>query len=176
MYLSSFKEIVTKAVIGKAKKTSNNSWSIEPEEIPDTVLGCWVINHNYSGVKDNDNQVLVNGSYDVNVWYAYDSDKKTAVTTKRFNYNDKMSIPIKDNYNINDATDIIVRCLKQPTVDNVNVKDGKINLEIEKEMGVEIVGDTKVRISVEEDEDDYEEIFDAVDPGTIEVDENYLNK
>ena len=43
--MSSFKEIVTKAVIGKAKKTSSNTFSLEPEEIPNTVLGCWVINH-----------------------------------------------------------------------------------------------------------------------------------
>ena len=174
--MSSFKEIVTKAVIGKAKKTSKDSWSLEPEEIPNTVLGCWVINHSFSGVKSSNNQVVVNGSYDVNVWYAYDTDKKTAVTNKRFSYNDKMSIPLKDNYNIDDATDIIVRCLKQPTVDNVNIKDGKITLDIDKEMGVEIVGDTMVKISVEEDEDDYEEIFDTMDTDEISVNEDYLNK
>ena len=87
-----------------------------------------------------------------------------------------MSIPLKDNYNIDDATDIIVRCLKQPTVDNVNIKDGKITLDIDKEMGVEIVGDTKVKISVEEDEDDYEEIFDTMDTDEINVNEDYLKE
>lgn len=43
--MSSYKEIVTKAVIGKAKKTSSNKFSLTPEELPNTVLGCWVINH-----------------------------------------------------------------------------------------------------------------------------------
>lgn len=43
--MSNFKEIVTKAVVGKAKKNSVDSFSVETEEVPNTVLGCWVINH-----------------------------------------------------------------------------------------------------------------------------------
>ena len=44
-------------------------------------------------------------------------------------------------------------------------------------MGVEIVGDTKVKISVEDDEDDYEEIFDESDnPELEEINEDYLNE
>ena len=173
--MSSFKEIVTKAVIGKAKKTSSNSFSLTPEEIPNTVLGCWVINHSFSGVKGAKGTVTVNGTFDVNVWYSYDEDKKTGVTTKKFSYTDSMNVPLKESHNINDATDIIVRCLKQPTVANVEVKDNQVNLEIEKEMGVEIVGDTKVRVSVEDTFDDYEEIFDEVNTDNIDVKEDYLN-
>ena len=45
MILSAFKEIVTKAVIGKGKKYYKNAYTIETEYIPTTVLGCWVINH-----------------------------------------------------------------------------------------------------------------------------------
>lgn len=43
--MATYKEIVTKAIIGKGKKTSNTSCSITPDVTPDTVLGCWVINH-----------------------------------------------------------------------------------------------------------------------------------
>ena len=43
--MSSFKEIVTKAIIGKGKKHFKNSYSITTENVPTTVLGCWVINH-----------------------------------------------------------------------------------------------------------------------------------
>ena len=43
--MASFKEIVTKAVIGKAKKTNSMHFSFTPDEACDTVLGCWVINH-----------------------------------------------------------------------------------------------------------------------------------
>ena len=40
-----YKEIVTKAVIGKGKKVSNGHYELVPESVPNTVLGCWVINH-----------------------------------------------------------------------------------------------------------------------------------
>jgi spore coat protein E len=43
--MASFKEIVTKAVIGKGKKYFKDNYSITTENVPSTVLGCWVINH-----------------------------------------------------------------------------------------------------------------------------------
>lgn len=175
--MSSFKEIVTKAVIGKAKKTSSNDFSLSPEEKPNTVLGCWVINHSFSGTRNSTGGVSISGAFDVNVWYSYDSDSKTAVTTKRFTYTDQMNVPLKENSNITSASEIIVRCLKQPTVSNVSTKDGIVDLTIEKELGVEVVGDAKVKISVEDDEDDYIEIYD--EPSNMEipdVNEDYLSE
>ena len=44
--MATFREIVTKAIIGKGKKYFKNSYSMTPEVDVDTVLGCWVINHN----------------------------------------------------------------------------------------------------------------------------------
>ena len=81
--MTKYREIVTKAVIGKGKRTSSNEFSVETNDTPDTVLGCWVINHTFSGSKYS-NIVLVNGSYDVNFWYSYDNDTKTSVATKTF--------------------------------------------------------------------------------------------
>ncbi len=172
--MSAYKEIVTKAIIGKGKKTSSNSYTIETEEKPNTVLGCWVINHRFNGT-NNDGNVTVNGAFDVNVWYSYDNDTKTAVSTKRLSYSDMMKLHLKENTNNNQ--EIVVRSLKQPTVTDVNIKDGLVNLDIEKELGVEVVGETKVKIAIEEDEepwediDDDEEITEQIDN---EVNENYL--
>ena len=42
--MNNYKEIVTKAVIGKSKKASTNEFSMTVENTPNTVLGCWVIN------------------------------------------------------------------------------------------------------------------------------------
>ena len=175
--MASFKEIVTKAVIGKAKKTSSNEFLLTPEEAPNTVLGCWVINHKFSGSKNSSGSVLVNGSFDVNVWYSYDNDKKTAVSTRKFTYNDTMNVPLKEDHNLTDASEIIVRCLRQPTVSNVKIEGDTVKLDIEKELGVEIVGDTKVKVSVEDDEDDYEEIFDEKEIEEIgDINDDYLNE
>lgn len=176
--MSNYKEIVTKAVVGKAKKTSAGDYILNTEEYPNTVLGCWVINHTFNGTNNN-GSVLLNGTFDVNVWYSYDNDSKTAVSTKRFSYNDVMNIRLKDNKVITDKSEIIVRSLKQPTVTEVKIDEGLIKLNIEKELGVEIVGDTKLKVSVEDDEDDYEIINDdvitEVDEVIDQIDEDYLN-
>lgn len=168
--MASYKEIVTKAVVGKAKKNTISKFVVRPEETPDTVLGCWVINHSFEG-KNNNGSVMINGSFDVNVWYSYNNDTKTAVTTKRFNYTDKMNIRLKDGANLNDASEIIVRSLNQPTVTDVSINNGSVNLSVEKELGVEVVGNTMIKVSVEEDPDDYEIIEDFDE----ESDNNEIN-
>lgn len=43
--MANYKEIVTKAVVGKAKKSFSNTYSVTPGCDASTVLGCWVINH-----------------------------------------------------------------------------------------------------------------------------------
>lgn len=172
--MTNYKEIVTKAVIGKAKKTNQMHFSFTPDEVVDTVLGCWVINHTFEGRNEN-GKVMVTGSFDVNVWYAYDNDTKTKVNTKKFGYNELLKVPLKDEATLSSTSEIIVRSLKQPTVTNVAVLDGNISLDIEKELGVEIVGDTKIKVPIEDDFDDYEEIVDEEDIAKIDnVNENYL--
>ena len=172
--MASYKEIVTKAVIGKAKKTNSMNFSFTPDENVNTVLGCWVINHTFSGANQN-GKVGVTGSFDVNVWYSYDGDTKTKVNTKKFGYNEVLAVPLRDSATLTNNSEIIVRSLKQPSVTNVSVTDGNIVLDIEKELGVEIVGDTKIKVPIEDVDDDYEEIIDEEDvSGIDEVNENYL--
>ncbi len=175
--MASFKEIVTKAVVGKAKKNSISKFVIKPEETPNTVLGCWVINHTFEGSNAN-GVVLVNGTFDVNVWYSYNNDTKTAVTTKKFSYTDKLHVNLKDGAKLNDSSEIIVRSLNQPTVTEVKINNGEVNLSVEKELGVEIVGNTMIKVSVEDDADDYEVIEDLDEEENAainEVNTEYLN-
>ncbi len=174
--MSNFKEIVTKAVVGKAKKNSVDSFSVETEEVPNTVLGCWVINHTFNGVNNN-GRVGVNGEYDVNVWYSYDNDTKTAVSTKRYAYNDNINVNLKDNTGLSSSNEIIVRSLKQPTVSDVKIDNNLVKVVVEKELAVEVIGDTKIKVSIEELDDDYEiaDDNDISDEVIDEIDENYLN-
>ncbi len=146
--MANFKEIVTKAVIGKAKKTTSHHYSLSPSEKPDTVLGCWVINHTFRG-KNNQGIIDLSGEFDVNVWYAYDHDTKTTVSTGKFQYTDHLHVPLKDGGNFDDSSEVLVRSLKQPTVTNVEIVNGTVALDIEKELGVEVVGNTKLKVPVE---------------------------
>lgn len=162
--MSSYKEIVTKAVVGKGKKFFKNKYSVNSDVTASTILGCWIINHKFKGyVKGED--VVVDGSFDINLWYSYDNDSKTNVISKNIKYSEVINVKTKLDVDFND-TEIIVRVLKQPTCSNVQINGNTIDFDIEKELGIEIVGDTKVKILVEDDEDKWEVFDDTLDKET----------
>ena len=173
---NNYKEIITKAIIGKGKKIFKNEYSVECEKDIDTVLGCWVINHDLMGVKDGE-YIKIVGSYDINIWYSYDNNTKTDVVSNRMFYEERVRVRIKENSEINDNTEIIIRSLKNPTCIDVNNSDKTIKYTISKELGIEILGDTKIKIPVSNNEDDYDVIIDEEslsDEIDKSVNENYL--
>ena len=178
--MSAYKEIVTKAVVGKGKKYYRNTYTINTDSKPNTVLGCWVINHRFSG-KEVDDRIEIDGSFDVNLWYSYDNDTKTEVSTKTINYTESVSVNQKETTD-SSTKDIIVRSLKQPSCSNAMIKGNSIVFDIEKELGIEIVGDTKVKVAIEEDEDPWDDINDTeyndeVDKSITEnVNETFIKK
>lgn len=174
---NNYKEIVTKAVVGKGKKEFKNEYSIEVERNVDTVLGCWIINHNLTGIKEND-YIKINGSYDINIWYSYDNNTKTDVVSKKSFYEEHVRVRVKDNTSLDDDYQIIVRSLKNPTCVDVSNESNIIKYTVLKELGIEIVGDQKIRIPISNNEDEYDLIIDEEEINNeIEksVNENYLN-
>lgn len=159
-----FKEIVTKAVIGKGKKYFKNSYNLLAENNANTILGCWVINHEFKGTVSGD-KVVIDGNFDINIWYSYDNDKKTAVASKNISYSEAVNVKTKTGSSLL-GSDIIVRALKQPSCSNVKVKDDVIEFDIEKELGIEVVNDEKVKIAIEEDEEPWDTLDD--DEETVE--------
>ena len=178
--LSAYKEIVTKAIIGKGKKYYKNTYTIDTEYIPTTVLGCWVINHKFKGSEVGE-KIVVDGSFDVNIWYSYDDNTKTTVITKKIKYSEEASVRQRETTDT--ATkDIIVRSLKQPNCINAKEEGKSITIEIEKEIGIEIVGDTKIKVAIEENEEPWDIIDDNTYNDKIEneinnnIKEDYLKK
>ncbi len=174
---NNYKEIVTKTVIGKGKKTFKNDYELTTDTDVDTVLGCWVINHKIKGKKD-DEYIKINGSYDINIWYSYDNNTKTNVVSKKMFYEEKVRVKVRENGDLNDNSEIIIRSLKNPTCIDVSNEDKTIKYTISKELGIEIVGDAKIRIPVSNSEDEYDLIVDE-DEVNNEIDKsvntNYLD-
>ena len=133
--------------------------------------------------KNNNGKVKINGSYDVNIWYSYDGNTKTDVASKRINYEHNVDISLKDDGNLNDSSEIIIRSLKNPTCVEVSSEDNVIKYVVEKELGIEIIGDTKVKIAIYNDEEEYETLDDTMSEEELDeviseiddVNEDYLN-
>lgn len=162
--MASYKEIVTKAVVGKGKIKTTTTHTLKTLESPAVILGCWVINHTFKGTKEQD-KVIVNGKFDVNIWYSTNNNTKTEVAKDTVEYTDTIDVVLNDDYDGQD--EIIVRAIKQPTCTKAEINDNDITYTIEKELASEIVGDTKIKIGIEDYED--QEVIDS------EIKEDFLN-
>jgi spore coat protein E len=142
------RQIVTKAVIAKGKKRTESSETLRPPNTPTSILGCWVINHHYSAKKVG-KYVEVSGKYDVNVWYAYNNHSKTAVYTETIHYKDRIKLHYRDE-EIIDSNEVHVKVLQQPNCIEaiINQKGDSFNIVIEREFLVEVIGETKIVVSV----------------------------
>ena len=174
--MANYREIISKAVISKGKKIFSEENKINVEKIPTTILGCWVINHNFSGVKQN-NRIVINGSFDINIWYSYDNDTKTDVVKKTHTYTEV--VKMREDYSNYDNTSIIIRSLNDPKCNDVIIDGNNIDYKVALELGIELVGDIKVKVEVDESLDEYdlieekkeEKVMDSIDE---EVKEDYL--
>ncbi len=163
--MANTREIVTKAVVGKGKKNFTTNKTVTPEFKPSTILGCWVINHNFKGVK-NGNKIDIEGSYDVNIWYSCEGDTKTEVVRDTNKYKEEVNVPHTKDEDITNE-DVIIRSLKQPTCTRCDIVEGKIEYTVEKELGIEIVGDVKVKIAYDDEEDPWDSLNDSKDEEEI---------
>ncbi|WP_077615799.1 outer spore coat protein CotE [Caenibacillus caldisaponilyticus] len=160
-----YREIITKAVCGKGKKFSQSAHTISPLHKPSSILGCWVINHKFRTTYQKD-VVVVEGSYDINVWYSYNNNTKTEVVSESVTYRDEIALTIKDKKVISDRLEVYARTLQEPNSleANVSPNGNKIVVQVEREFIVEVIGETKVRVTVDEDdvidEDEWEEEID----------------
>ena len=77
--MANYREIVTKAVVSKGKKLFSSTNSVTVNN-PSTILGCWVINHNFSGKKVN-NDIISKLSWKYNYEYSEDSLNRLLKTT-----------------------------------------------------------------------------------------------
>jgi spore coat protein E len=179
----SYREIITKAVIGRGRKFSKNIDHIKPEHKPSSILGCWVINHLYNAKKKGDKGVEITGSYDINVWYSHNDNTKTEVVTERIPYKELVKLSVRDENCIDDEYEVYAKAIQQPNcLECKIVQHGqKIFVEIEKEFLVEVIGETKLCVKVDPDgcvvEDVEEEWdFELTDDDFKDVDPDFLEK
>ena len=78
--------------------------------------------------------------------------------------------------NLNGNEEVIVNCLKQPTVTDVNIENGIVKLKVVKDFGVEVVGNTTVRVAAVDEFTDYEEVFDSPSDEELNINNDNINE
>ena len=174
--MSEFREIITKAVVGKGRKYTKSTHTCESNHEPTSILGCWVINHTYEARK-NGKSVEIEGYYDVNTWYSFDENTKTEVVTERVSYTDEVNIGYRDKNFSGEDLEIIARVIQHPNCLEATVSSSgnSIVVTVEREFVTEVVGETKICVNVNPDGcSENEDNFEVDDDEFEELDPNFI--
>lgn len=143
------REIVTKAVCGKGRKFSQVTHTVTPPHRPSSILGAWIINHQYEAVKAEDGVEVV-GTYDLNIWYSYDHNSKTEVAKETVSYVEPVPLSYLDPKHKASTEEVYAEATQEPNCVEayVNGTGDSIILRVEREYRVEMVAETKVCVVV----------------------------
>ena len=169
--MNEIREIVTKAIVGKGKKIIRIKDSVTPKNEAFSILGCWIINHEFEATLI-DNKVEVAGNFEANIWYSYDENTKTDIAKKIIGYSEVIKTRQIVKEVSSDSSDVIVRILQQPTCTNAKITDSGLELEIVFEVVAEVIGETKMMVTVFTSVDSVETLEDDFEN---EIDENFMN-
>lgn len=127
--------------------------------------------HSYDAYKEDD-IVYINGTFDINIWYSIDNNTKTDVLRETVSYKkDIKTKQIVADY-LEHSDDVLIKMLKQPTATNAKIYDGKIDIDVTFDILAEVLGETKMQVTVFKQTPDLEDVDDP----DIEIDEDFLNK
>ena len=161
------REIITKTILAKGKKTSKNKYIFTISGIS-KVLGCWVTNHSYQAVY-NQGQPKVEGTYDVHIWYSCDDENDSSLYKTQIAYAEE--IDVNSTHDLDFSSDDRIEAIAEdmPKCIQADTEKDLVTIEITKEIAVRIVGDACLRVEVKEEEDD--EIRNPVIESKKELDE-----
>jgi len=169
--MNEIREIVTKAIVGKGKKIIRINDVVMPNHEAFSILGCWIINHEFEATLI-DNKVEIAGNFEANIWYSYDDNTKTDIAKKIIGYSEVVKTRQIVKEVSSDTRDVIVRILQQPTCTNAKINNSGLELEIIFEVVAEVIGETKMMVTVFTSVDSVEAIEDDFEN---EIDENFMN-
>lgn len=170
--MNEIREIVTKAVVGKGKKIIRINEIVAPRNEAFSILGCWVINHEFEGTILENNKICINGNFEANIWYAYDNNTKTDIAKKIISYSETFKTRQIVKEVSNDTKDIIIRILQQPTCTNAKISETGLELEIIFEVIGEVIGETKMMVTVFTPAEVIEPVDDDFEN---EINENFIH-
>lgn len=156
---SGFREIITKAVCGTAKKYLRYSHYIA---LPEGNTASQVLGTSVTQLRLKEPDVMevsgssqmgmrLGGVFEVHVWYAYNSGRNTDIIRQTINFEEV--IPMADydgrNFSLADARAMII---KSPQCQEAVIsKDGRIKVDFELGVYAEVIGETKVCVRVYSD-------------------------
>lgn len=145
--MSNYQEIVTKAVIGKGKKQTSDTYEIEVINNPSKVLGCWIINNQYNCYV-LDEKVYVEGHYDAHIWFGCNEDSDTSLIKETKYYKEEIPFKMRQGETLTNKVELKGYCVKYPTCSSLSIVDNKINFTVDKDFVIDAIGEAVIKVQV----------------------------
>ena len=168
--MNEIREIVTRAVVAKGKKVFNLTEQVKTQEKPYSILGCWIIYNEFEASKV-DNIVKLDGEFEINIWYSTNGNTKTDILREVVTYKKEIETKqiIKDY--LENSDDILARIIQHPTCTNARIFDDSVEVDITFEILAEIIGETKMKVTVFREENTWEDDVEVLD---MDLNENFM--
>lgn len=145
-----YREILTKAIIAKGEKEITDNIIMDVQENISKVLGCWIINHKNT-INYKDNKIYITGSYQCHIWYGYDFDTSSALKVLNYEFNDEIPYNFTlESHELSEKNDFKSYVESSPSCTDMSFKDKNINLTIIRKYLIDIIGETKLKIKVDD--------------------------
>ena len=168
--MSEVREIVTRAVVAKGKKIFRVNELVCPSNDAYSILGCWIINHEFEASKINE-VVKLDGEFEINIWFSTNNNTKTDIIRETITYKKEITTKtVVKNY-LENTDDILARIIQHPTVTNAKITDDYVQVDITFEIIAEIIGETKMKVTVFKETENWEEEIDTLD---MDINENFI--
>lgn len=168
--MNEIREIVTRAVVAKGKKVFNLVEKVKTKEKPYSILGCWIINHEFEASKIND-VIKLDGEFEINIWFSTNNNTKTDIIRETITYKKEIiTKTVVKNY-LENTDDILARIIQHPTVTNAKIIEDYVQVDITFEIIAEIIGETKMKVTVFKETENWEEEVEVTD---MEINEKFL--
>jgi spore coat protein E len=168
--MNEIREIVTRAVVAKGKKVFNLVEKVKTKEKPYSILGCWIINHEFEASKINE-VVKLDGEFEINIWFSTNNNTKTDIIRETITYKKEITTKtVVKNY-LENTDDILAKIIQHPTVTNAKITDDYVQVDITFEIIAEIIGETKMKVTVFKETENWEEEIDTLD---MDINENFI--
>lgn len=143
------RQIITKAICGKGRKYACVTHTVTPPHNPSSILGAWIINHQYEAVKSGDG-IEVIGTYDINIWYSYDKNSQTDVAKETISYVELVPLSYVDPKHRASTEEVDAEATQEPNCVEASVSSSgtSVIIRVEREFAVEMIAETKVCVLV----------------------------
>lgn len=148
-YGGAYREIFVKAVCARGKERFRQTHSFKPTHEPERILGCWVANHRCMA-RPTSESVIVDGQYDVNLWYSFNNNSQTEIVKGTICYTEQVSVESIGGDRIGPDAEVRATVTQEPHCTSRSLKQSEdgtgavIQITIEKEFYAEVICETKM--------------------------------